>query len=109
MLAILTGMATARASASIMALGMDPRFDLRHAYWILAGTAGVDPKIASAGSAAWARWVVDGDLAQDLDARDMPGDWPIGVVPYGRTDALPAVPDAAPARLTDPGQRRLQR
>jgi purine nucleoside permease len=84
-LAIVTGEATARAAASIMALGLDQDFDLSHAYWIVAGTAGVDPKIASAGSAAWARWVVDGDLAQELDARDMPSDWPIGVVPYGRT------------------------
>jgi purine nucleoside permease len=84
-LAVLTGEATARAAASIMALGTDPRFDLSHAYWIVTGTAGVDPKIASAGSAAWARWVVDGDLAQELDARDMPADWSTGFVPYGRT------------------------
>lgn len=84
-LAILTGMATARAASSIMALGMDPRFDLRHAYWIVAGTAGVDPKVASAGSTAWARWVIDGDLAQELDARDIPADWPTGIVPYDRT------------------------
>ena len=83
-LAILTGMATARAAASITALGADPRFDLTHAYWIVAGTAGVDPKVASAGSTAWARWVVDGDLAQELDPRDAPPDWPTGIVPYGR-------------------------
>ena len=83
-LAILTGMATARAAASITALGHDPRFDLSHAYWIVTGTAGVDPKAASAGSAAWARWVVDGDLAQELDARDMPANWSTGMLPYGR-------------------------
>ena len=84
-LAVMTGMATARAAASIMALGLDPRFDLTHAYWIVAGTAGVDPAVGSAGSAAWARWVVDGDLAQELDPRDAPADWPTGIVPYGRT------------------------
>lgn len=84
-LAILTGEATARAAASITALGLDTRFDLRRAYWIVAGTAGVDPKIASAGSVAWSRWVIDGDLAQELDPRDAPADWPTGVVPYGRT------------------------
>jgi purine nucleoside permease len=108
-LAIVTGMATARAAASIMALGADPRFDLSHAYWIVAGTAGVDPKVASAGSAAWARYVVDGDLAQELDARDMPADWPVGVVPYGRTRPyeLPAPPgqsvDANVAYALNPG------
>ena len=93
-LAVVTGMATARASASIMALGLDPRFDLSHAYWLIAGTAGVDPKVASAGSAAWERWVVDGDLAQEMDARDTPADWPTGVLPYGRT--TPYAPPAPP-------------
>lgn len=84
-LAILTGVATARASASIMALGLDPRFDLHNAYWVVAGTAGVNPKVASIGSAAWARFVVDGDLSQEIDARDTPADWPTGIVPNGRT------------------------
>src|SRR3974377_1297093 len=41
-LGILTGMGTARAAGSIMALGLDPRFDLRKAYWVVAGIAGVD-------------------------------------------------------------------
>ena len=36
--------------------------------------------------------MVDGDLDQELDPRDMPADWPIGVVPYGR-----ATPYQAPA------------
>ena len=99
-LAILTGEATARASASIMALGLDPRFDLSHAYWIVAGTAGVDPKVASAGSAAWSRWVVDGDLAQELDARDIPADWSTGIVPYGRTKPFQ---QPAPKGDTDDG------
>jgi purine nucleoside permease len=98
-LAVLTGMATARAASSIMALGTDPRFDLSHAYWIVAGTAGVDPKVGSVGSAAWARWVVDGDLSQELDARDMPTDWPVGIVPYGR--AKPYEQPAPPGQGED--------
>lgn len=83
-LTLLTGMATARASASVMALGLDPRFDLRHAYWVLAGTAGGDPERAALGSVAWERFVVDGDLGQEVDARDMPNDWPTGILPNGR-------------------------
>ncbi len=42
-LGIVTGAGKASAAASIMALGLDPRFDLTKAYWILAGIAGVDP------------------------------------------------------------------
>jgi purine nucleoside permease len=108
-LALLTGMATARAAASVTALGADPRFDLSHAYWIVAGTAGVDPKVASAGSVAWARWVVDGDLAQELDPRDAPADWPTGIVPYARSTPYqaPAPPplsnDANIAYALNPG------
>lgn len=78
----MTGMATARAAASTMALGLDPRFDLTHAYWILAGTAGIDPQRASVGSAAWAEWVVDGDIANRIDPREIPAGWPDGTIPW---------------------------
>jgi purine nucleoside permease len=80
-LAVVTGVGTAKAAATIMALGLDPRLDLRNAYWLVAGIAGVDPKDASLGSAAWAEWVVDGDLAHEIDAREIPADWKTGYVP----------------------------
>lgn len=60
-LGIVTGEGAERGAASIMALGSDPRFDLSHAYWLVAGIAGVDPNAGSVGSAAWARWVVNAD------------------------------------------------
>ena len=84
-LAVLTGMGTAKAAGSVMALGLDPRLDLRKAYWIVAGIAGVDPMDASLGSAAWAEWVVDGDLGYEIDAREIPADWPTGFVPLGKS------------------------
>jgi purine nucleoside permease len=84
-LGIVTGIGTARAAASIMALGMDPRFDLSRAYWLVAGIAGVNPNEASVGSAAWAEWVIDGDLGFEIDPREMPADWPSGFVPLGKT------------------------
>ena len=86
-LGIVTGIGTARAAASIMALGMDPRFDLSRAYWLVAGIAGVNPNEASIGSAAWAEWVVDGDLGFEIDAREIPAGWPTGFIPLGK--ALP--------------------
>lgn len=84
-MAILTGQGTANATATIMALGLDPRFDFSHAYWIVAGIAGASPERASLGSAVWARWVVDGDLAYEIDAREMPSDWTTGYVPLRKT------------------------
>jgi purine nucleoside permease len=83
-LGIVTGEGTARASASITALGHDRRFDLRHAYWVVAAIAGIDPNVASIGSAAWAHYVIDGDLAHEIDAREIPPDWSTGYVPLGR-------------------------
>jgi purine nucleoside permease len=83
-LGIVTGVGTARAAASIMALGMDARFDLRRAYWLVAGIAGVNPNEGSIGSAAWAEWIIDGDLGFEVDAREMPADWPTGFIPLGK-------------------------
>ena len=80
-LAVLTGVGTAKSAASIMALGMDPRFDLSKAYWLVAGIAGINPERGSLGSAAWAEWVVDGDLAREIDAREIPSDWKTGYLP----------------------------
>ncbi len=84
-LGLLTGIGTAKAAASVMALGLDPRFDLTKAYWVVAGIAGVDPADASIGSAAWAEWVVDGDLAHEIDAREIPSDWKTGFVPLRKS------------------------
>lgn len=83
-MAVLTGLGTSHAAASIMAVGLDPRFDFSHAYWIVAGIAGADPEKASLGSAAWARWVVDGDLSYELDGREIPAEWQTGEVPLGK-------------------------
>jgi purine nucleoside permease len=93
-LAIVTGMQTTRAASSVTAIGYDPRFDLSHAYWLVPGTAGVDQKMASTGSVAWARWAVDGDLGTEIDVRDAPAGWTTGLIPYGRTE--PFQPPAPP-------------
>src|ERR1700721_4441492 len=82
-LAILTGVGTAKSAANIMALGMDPRFDLTKAYWLVAGIAGINPARGSLGSAAWAEWVVDGDLAREIDAGEIPAGGKAGSRHFG--------------------------
>ena len=77
-IAIVTGVGNTRAAATIMALGSDPRFDLRRSYWLVAGIAGIDPAAGSLGSAAWAEWIVNGDLGHEIDPREMPAGWPTG-------------------------------
>lgn len=98
-LGMLTGVGTAKAAASVMALGTDPRFDLSHAYWLVAGIGGGDPADVSLGSAVWADHVIDGDLSYELDVRDIPPNWPTGYVPLRR-----ATPYELPVRTDLEGE-----
>ena len=82
-LGVCTGGGIANATASVMALGMDDRFDVSNAYWLVAGIAGADPEDLSLGSAAWAKFVIDGDLLIEIDAREIPDDWAYGIIPLG--------------------------
>lgn len=88
---MVTGVGATRAAASTMAVGLDPRFDLSRSYWLIAGIAGVDPEDASVGSAAWAEYLVDGDLAHEIDAREIPSGWESGYFP--RHTQMPFDPD----------------
>src|SRR5215469_2021678 len=81
-LGMVSGTTLVNATASMMALGMDPRFDLTHAYFLINGIAGVDPNDASIGSAAWARFVI-GDVSRSIDPAEMPKEWPYGYFPIG--------------------------
>jgi purine nucleoside permease len=91
-LGVLTGVGNSRAAASIMALGLDPRFDLTHAYFVVAGIGGIDPRMGSLGSAVWSDWIIDGDLAHEIDAREIPHAtpeerkvWTTGFIPLGKS------------------------
>ena len=75
---MVTGIGTAKSATATMALGLDPRFDLTQAYWMVAGIAGIDPEDASIGSVAWSSYLVDGDLGHEIDAREKPEDWDTG-------------------------------
>jgi purine nucleoside permease len=103
-LGLLTGVGTAKAAASVMALGLDPRFDLTKAYWVIAGIGGGDPADVSLGSAVWVDRVIDGDLAFEIDARQIPADWPTGYVPLGKSTPYeqPMSPTRAGVLLTNP-------
>lgn len=92
-LGMVTGMGTAKSAASVMAVGLDPRFDFSKAYWIVAGIAGGDPADVSVGSAVWADRVVDGDLAFEIDARQIPPEWTTGYVPLWKKTPFEATVD----------------
>ncbi len=89
-LGMVTGIGTAKSATATMALGLDPRFDLTQAYWMVAGIAGIDPEDASIGSVAWSSYLVDGDLGHEIDAREMPEDWDTGF--FARHTSFPYDP-----------------
>ena len=89
----------------LMSLLLDPRFDFTKTYWLFTGISGVDPEAASVGSAAWARWVVQGDTLREFDDREIPKDWPYGLFAIG-ADAPNQLPKATQdfAGFTDTGK-----
>lgn len=98
-MAVVTGPGTANAAATVMALGLDPRFNFTHAYWLVAGIAGGHPDRISLGSAAWARWVLDADLAYEIDAREIPSDWSTGFIPLGKSKPYEQPVQARPGQI----------
>jgi purine nucleoside permease len=72
---VTTGVLAANAAATIMAVGLSERLDLSHTYLMVAGIGGGPPDRITVGAAAWADWIVSGDLVTELDAREMPSDW----------------------------------
>lgn len=84
-LCLVAGVGAARAAASVMALGLDPRFDLTRAWFVIAGVAGIDPARGSLGSVVLPEYVVDGDLTHEIDAREIAAEWPDGFVPIGKS------------------------
>ena len=81
---------------NLTAFVLDPRFDFSKTYWLFTGISGVDPQVASVGSAAWARWVINGDQLREIDDREIPAGWPYGLFAIGSTrpDTLPTNPNS---------------
>jgi len=71
-----------------------PRFDFTKTYFMIAGIAGVNPKIATTGSVTFARFAVQVALQYEFDARDKPAEFPTGYIPQGSF-----APDQYPAEL----------
>jgi purine nucleoside permease len=77
---------------NLTAFLLDPRFDFSKTYWLFTGISGADPQVASVGSAAWARWVVNGDELREIDDREIPAGWPYGLFAIGalKPNTLPS-------------------
>ncbi|KAM0188334.1 hypothetical protein ACHAPA_009432 [Fusarium lateritium] len=72
------------SAATLMALVLSPKFDLRHTYFLIAGIAGVNPKYGTLGTVALARYAVQVALQYEIDSRSLPPNWATGYISYGR-------------------------
>jgi purine nucleoside permease len=78
-----TGMGEANAAASLAAVLYSRALDLRRAYVLVAGIAGITPEAGTLGSVVWADYAVHGGYAHEIDAREIPAGWPHGFVALG--------------------------
>lgn len=85
-------------AVNVTALGLDPHFDLRRAYWLVNGIAGTSPETGTIGDVVWTDYVVNGDVAHEIDAREIPANWESGYFPAGSTRPYPEprVPAGSP-------------
>ena len=65
------------------ALTFSPLFNFTLTYWLIAGIAGVNPKVATLGSVTFARYAVQVALQYEFDAREIPANFTTGYVPQG--------------------------
>jgi len=91
---LVTGEAEINAASTVTALILSPVFDLRRTYFLIAGIAGVNPKLATLGSVAFARYEVQVALQYEFDPREIPDNFSTGYIPQGGV-----VPDEYPQSI----------
>lgn len=82
------------AAITISSLVHSPVFDLANTYFLIAGIAGINPKVATLGSVTFARYAVQVSLQYELDAREKPAEFSTGYIPLGAV-----APDQYPQAL----------
>ncbi|XXH02947.1 zinc-finger protein [Hypoxylon texense] len=77
------GEAEINAATSMAALVFSDLFNLTKTYFLLAGIAGVNPKLSTLGGVALSKYSVQVALQYEIDAREMPDNFSTGYLPYG--------------------------
>ena len=74
------------AASTITALTFSYLFDFTKTYFLIAGIAGVSPKVATLGSVTFARYAIQVGLQYEFDAREIPDNFTTGSAVPGRSD-----------------------
>jgi purine nucleoside permease len=68
---VITGESEINAATTISSLVKSPKFDLTTTYFFIAGISGVNPKVATLGSVAFAKYAIQVALQYEFDAREV--------------------------------------
>ena len=71
------------AATTVTSLVLSPAFNLTKTYFMVAGIAGINPKVATLGSVTFAKYAVQVALQYEFDAREIPENFTTGYVPLG--------------------------
>ncbi|TVY93490.1 Purine nucleoside permease [Lachnellula willkommii] len=80
---VTTGEAEINAASTISSIAYSSLFDLKQTYFLIAGVAGVNPKVSTIGAVTFARYAIQVALQYEIDAREMPQGWNTGYFPQG--------------------------
>lgn len=62
---------------------LSPKFDLRKTYFLIAGIAGISPRVGTIADVAFAKYATQVALQYEFDAREIPSNFSTGYVPQG--------------------------
>ncbi|KAH9841696.1 purine nucleoside permease [Rhodofomes roseus] len=82
---LVAGEGEINAAISAFSLVVSPLFNLTNTYFLLAGDGGINPKVATIGSVAFAQFAVQVALQYEIDAREKPDNFSSGYIPQGST------------------------
>ena len=80
---VVTGESEINAASTISAFVLSSKFNLTKSYFMIAGIAGVNPKVATLGAVTFAKYAVQVALQYEFDMRDLPGNFTSGYIPFG--------------------------
>ncbi|KAE8356107.1 purine nucleoside permease-domain-containing protein [Aspergillus coremiiformis] len=80
---LITGEGEINAAITVSSIALSPFFDLTHTYFLIAGIAGINPKVGTISSVTFARYAVQVALQYEIDMRELPNNFSTGYFSQG--------------------------
>ncbi|KAE8148880.1 purine nucleoside permease-domain-containing protein [Aspergillus avenaceus] len=80
---LITGEGEINAAITVASIAFSPYFDLTHTYFLIAGIAGINPKVGTISSVTFARYAIQVALQYEIDLRELPDNFTTSYFPQG--------------------------